>query len=82
MEPLASGWGQRVMGLADIAVHQPPLKPGLLVCFLGEAMRQFQTEGVSLLEIQTAKEDADLAEAGRRLGFSEIDRGIQFRKQA
>ena len=82
MEPLASGWGQRAIGLADIAVHQAPVRPSLLACFLGEAMRQFQTEGVSLVEIQTAKEDAELAEACRKLGFSEIDRGIQFRKQA
>lgn len=81
MEPLASGWGQRAMGLAECSMTGKAAT-ALLPCFLAEALRQFQSEGVALVEIQTQPNDEELLQACQKLGFQSIDRGVQFRKPA
>ena len=68
------------MGLAEVAVTGPPPHVDLLVCFLAEAMREFQSQGVTLVEVQTDPELASLAEACQKLGFLAADRGMQFRQ--
>ena len=82
MEPLAGGWGQRAMGLAEVAFDNLAPTGSLLTCFLAEAMRQFQTQGVGLIEVQTDAADAAMSEACQKLALREIDHGIQFQKPA
>ncbi len=82
MEPLSSNWEQRAMGLADEAFDGAAPRARLLTCFLAEAMRQFQTQGVTLVEVQTESADAALSEACQKLAFRAIDRGVQFQKLA
>jgi hypothetical protein len=43
-------------------------------------MRQFQSQGVSMIEVQVDSADAKAKEGFKRLGFQEIDVGIQYRK--
>jgi hypothetical protein len=80
MEPLAGNWGQRAMGLAAAEWDAAELREKLLGCFLAEAMRHFQTEGVGLMEVQCQAADSILAAACQKLGFSLVDRGMQYRK--
>ena len=85
VEPLATGWGQRTMGLAEVALVEnadvgDKSSDNLLTCFLAEAMRQFQAEGTQLVEVQVAESETALAATCKKLGFQPVDRGIQYRK--
>lgn len=80
MEPLASNWGVRAMGLADARFDMPVARRTCCVWLLAEAIRQFQTQGIALLEVQTKSDEPELVEACRKLGFQMVDRGTQFRK--
>lgn len=82
MEPLSSSWGIRAMGLLEARCETACPQENLLPCFLGEAMRLFQEQGMALVEVQAAEPETALIEGCWRLGFREIDRGIQFRKPA
>ena len=82
MEPLASNWGVRAMGLADASFDMDISRRTCWVWLLTESIRHFQGQGISLVEIQTGSGESDLLEACRKLGFQMVDRGIQFRKLA
>jgi hypothetical protein len=80
MEPLASSWGVRALGLANSTFPTEALRGQLLAWFLAESMRQFQTHGIVLIEVQVDQNDMVLEETCRKLSFQQVDRGIQFRK--
>ncbi|MGE0757795.1 MAG: N-acetyltransferase family protein [Pirellulaceae bacterium] len=79
MEPLSHSWGTRAMGLIEVTMSDAD-GTASVCCFLGESLRAFQEQGVTVVEIQTADNDGILLDACRRLGFREVDRGVQFRK--
>jgi GNAT superfamily N-acetyltransferase len=80
IEPLSSSWGVRAMGLLELKceANWSPQEP--LTCFLGEALRHFQTQGISMVEIQASAADKGMIDACQRLGFKQVDEGVQFRK--
>lgn len=80
MEPLASSWGVHAMGLVDLEVEPGEQSGPLLTHLLGESLRQLQSTGTTLVEVQVGVDDAALDEACQRLGFREVDQGISFRK--
>lgn len=82
VEPLASSWKVRALGLLNATFANESLRGELLTCFLGESLRQFQTEGIALVEVQTDQGDLQLAQACAKLGFQQVDRGIQWRKES
>jgi hypothetical protein len=81
MEPLSSSWGIRAIGLLDAACSTPQSAPDLLPCFLGETLRHFQLQGVTMVEVQIGESDTILLEGCQKLGFQAADRGLQYRKQ-
>jgi hypothetical protein len=80
MEPLASGWGHRAVGLADVSFRESAPSTDLLACALGEAMRQLPDLGMTLVEVQTEPDSPMLASCCQKLGFSLVDCGTQFGK--
>jgi hypothetical protein len=80
IEPLAADWGERAMGLAAVTFEDPATAPNLLGCFLADAMRHFQTQGISLVEVHTEATNDVLATACQKLAFRQVDHGIQLRK--
>lgn len=79
MEPLSSEWGCRSVGLIRTQLKDAS-RGDILACFLGESMRQFLEHGISFIEIQPPPDEPLVADAARRLGFQQVDRGLQFRK--
>jgi GNAT superfamily N-acetyltransferase len=81
IEPLASGWGVRAAGIAQLQIEEPSRRQGLALFLLGEALRQLQSEGVTLAEVQIPEGDLATHSLFAKLDFSEVDQGIVLRKQ-
>lgn len=82
LEPLATSWGVRAVGILDLRVVESMRRKGVATHFLGELMRQLRLEGVGVVEAQTMIHNDPALQMYRKLGFSEADRGSVFRKDA
>ncbi len=80
VQPLASGWGQTARGLAALEIADRLQFPTLGPFLLGEAMRQMQSDGVSLVEVQAANRDEPSLALFRQLGFQEVDQGLVLKR--
>ena len=80
VEPLASSWAVHAMGLLELDVENGSQREQLATFLLGEALRELKSYGAAVVEIQSDVADHGLVAACRRLGFQEVDQGIQFRK--
>ncbi|ADB17916.1 hypothetical protein Psta_3252 [Pirellula staleyi DSM 6068] len=79
--PLSRSWGVRTMGLVNIDDTPEARSEGLTLFLLGEALRQFQSQGVPFFEAHSAGDDTSLAEVFIQLGMAQYDRGILWSKQ-
>jgi hypothetical protein len=82
MEPLGSSWAVRAAGYLPPSGGESFVPSDDWFCFLAEAMRYFQSQGVGLVEVQLLDPDRRTSEGFGRLGFREVDRGTQFVKPA
>lgn len=73
MEPLASSWGVHAMGITELSTNETEERAFKLF-LLTEAMRQLQSQGVTLLEVQLSEESPEMT-IYHELGFAEVDRG-------
>jgi ribosomal protein S18 acetylase RimI-like enzyme len=80
MEPLSSSGGARAAGFLPEASESDAIPLESRLGFLAESMRYYQSQGLSFVEVQLSESDGPAREGFRRLGFQEIDRGVQFRK--
>ncbi len=80
LEPLARNWGVQATGLIDLRIDFKHRRQGLATFLLSEALRQLQTHGTALAEIQVSERDIAAIGLIQRLGFEQIDEGIVFRK--
>lgn len=81
VQPLASSWGLSTAGLLDLFVEYDWRRQGCASHLLREAFRLLRRRGVSTVEVQTmASNEAALA-FYRKLGFTEVDHGLVFRKE-
>ncbi len=82
VEPLATSWGVRAMGLLSMEVCAKSNECAVAMHFFGEIFRQFQGLGITLVECQLQADQALAIEVCRKLGFDEIDQGHLFQKPA
>jgi GNAT superfamily N-acetyltransferase len=82
IEPLASSWGVRAMGLMRMATSSLHRRQGLSTFLLGEAVRQLQSQGISQIELQCMRANHAAVKLYAKHGFSEVDEGIVFVKEA
>jgi ribosomal protein S18 acetylase RimI-like enzyme len=82
IEPLASSWGVHAMGLVALQINASLRRQGLATFLVGEAMRQLQQCGVTRIQVQVMQPNAAARGLYAKLGFTEIDRGVVYRKQA
>jgi ribosomal protein S18 acetylase RimI-like enzyme len=81
VQPLSSSWGLSTAGLIDLFVEYDWRRQGCASHLLREAFRLLRRRGVSTVEVQTmASNEAALA-FYRKLGFTEVDHGLVFRKE-
>lgn len=81
MEPIASSWGVHAAGIVDISVEPDYRRRGLATFLLGESLRQMQSQGVTLVEVQSNADDLAAQGLLLKLGFTPIDRGTLLVKQ-
>jgi ribosomal protein S18 acetylase RimI-like enzyme len=82
MEPLASGWGLHAAGLLELLVEPAHRRRGIATYLIGEAFKELRTRGVSLIEAQTMRDNVAAVQLYEKLGFSQVDCGYVFRKDA
>ncbi len=82
MEPLASTWGVRAVGMIDFSVRAENRRQGLATYLLGEVFRLQHEQGVALVEAQTMQANTPARSLYAKLGFVQVDGGAVFRKSS
>ena len=82
MQPLIAGWGMSTAGLFDLYVPPELRCRGYASYLIGEAIRVLRRRGVATIEAQTMASNEAAAAYYTKLGFTEIDHGIVYRKDA
>ena len=80
LEPLASSWGVHAAGLWKLRIAEDGECSALATFLLGESLRELQSAGVTLAELQVVDGDKGLGDAGNKLGFRVVDEAIRFEK--
>ncbi len=81
MTPLAANWGVHAAGLVDLAVVEDRQRQGLATFIIGEAFKHLLAHGMSLVEVQTMQRNTAALALYQKLGFTEVDQGVVYRKQ-
>lgn len=82
LSPSRLGGGAQVSGLIDIQVESGAWKQGLGTFLLGEVMKELDQQGVGVLEAQTMEQNGAALALYRKLGFTQVDAGTVYRKEA
>lgn len=77
-EPIASSWGVHATGIAQLEVAADESEENTAIFLIGEALRQMQSRGVTLTEVQVAEKDTRTFQLYARLGFEEVDRSVTY----
>jgi len=80
LEPLASCWGTHTRGLADLQVTAGEDQEAMTLYLLGETLRLLANNGVTLAEAHVNSQDEAMLQVVQRLGFQEVECGIQWSK--
>lgn len=81
IEPLASCWGVRAMGLNDLRVSEEHRRCGLATFLLGESMRNLAQEGISIVEVQAPAEDHVACGVFSKFRFEQVGEGRMLTKE-
>lgn len=81
MQPISGTWGARAMGLFDLTVADHLRRTGMATCLINEALRALAQEGVGLVEAQFTLTDSRATGCFSKLGFHQVDMGIQLRRE-
>jgi hypothetical protein len=68
------------MGMLQFEVSDNEQRATLATFLLGEAIRELQSFGVTLVEVHADDEDEELVSVCTNLGFQQVDIGIQFER--
>jgi ribosomal protein S18 acetylase RimI-like enzyme len=81
IEPLSTAWGIVTSGIIDLQVSPARRRQGLATHLLGEAFTRMVGRGVARVEAQTMQTNLPALALYRKLGFSQVDEGVVFRKE-
>jgi ribosomal protein S18 acetylase RimI-like enzyme len=82
MQPLSAGWGMSTAGLFELYVPPELRRRGYASYLIGEAIRILRRRGVATIEAQTMASNEAATAYYAKLGFTEIDHGVVYRKDA
>ncbi len=82
MQPLAGSWGMCAAGLSEMYVDPSVRRRGFASYLLGEAIRVLRRRGVATVEAQVMGANEAALAFYHKFGFTEIDYGIVYRKDA
>ncbi|MEM9352068.1 MAG: GNAT family N-acetyltransferase [Planctomycetota bacterium] len=82
VQPLSSSWGICTAGLHEIEVRPEFRRQGYGSYLLSEAFKALRRRGVITVEAQTMSTNEAAQAFYKRLGFTEVDHGLVYRKRA
>jgi ribosomal protein S18 acetylase RimI-like enzyme len=82
IEPLSTRWNIPTAGMFDLQVTTERRRQGLATFLLGEAFERLRNRGVGLVEAQTMQHNAPALALYAKLGFTKVDEGVVYRKEA
>lgn len=80
VEPLSTRWGVATAGMLDLHVDHAHRRQGLAKFLLAESFARLRSRGIALVEAQTMQQNAAALSLYSRLGFSQVDEGVVYRK--
>ncbi len=81
IQPLSSMWGRRTAGLYFLSIDEKLRRSGLATMLVGESFKQLLELGFACVEVQVPRSDVGLCGLFEKLGFENIGRGFQMKKQ-
>lgn len=81
IEPLASSWGVRAMGLMRMATAPDQRRQGLATLLLGECVKELQQQGIVQIELQCMQQNQVAQRLYLKHGFQQVDTGVVFQKE-
>jgi ribosomal protein S18 acetylase RimI-like enzyme len=81
MQPLSACWGMCTAGLFDLHVDPAFRRRGYASYLIGEAIRVLRRRGVATIEAQTMGANEAAYAFYNKLGFTQIDHGMVYRKE-
>ncbi len=82
VEPLSSRWNSATAGMFDLRVIDVRRRQGLATYLLVEAFERLRSRGIVYVEAQTMQFNEPAIALYTKLGFSKIDEGVVYRKDA
>ncbi|MEX0611376.1 MAG: GNAT family N-acetyltransferase [Pirellulales bacterium] len=80
IEPISTRWGVPAAGMFDLQVAAERRRQGLATFLLGEAFERLRSRGIVLVEAQTMQHNEPALALYERLGFTNVDEGVVYRK--
>jgi ribosomal protein S18 acetylase RimI-like enzyme len=82
METYSPAWNEHAVGLAELEVVEDQRRKGLARFLLAQILRHVQEQFFTVAEIQAAETNIAAINLVRGLGFTQVDRGRRFRREA
>ncbi len=82
METYSPAWNEHAIGLAELEVVEDARRKGLARFLLTQILRHVHEQFFTVAEIQAAETNIAAVNVIRGLGFTQVDRGRRFRREA
>jgi ribosomal protein S18 acetylase RimI-like enzyme len=82
IEPLSTRWNAATAGMFDLRVTDERRRQGLATFLLVDAFERLRSRGIAIVEAQTMQQNAPALALYAKLGFTKIDEGVVYRKDA
>jgi GNAT superfamily N-acetyltransferase len=81
IEPLSTHWATPAAGMFALHVATDRRRLGLATYLLSEAFERLRSRGVLLVEAQTMQQNVPAIALYQKLGFTQVDEGVVYRKE-
>jgi GNAT superfamily N-acetyltransferase len=82
METYAATWNEHAVGVAELETAPDARRRGLAKFLMAQILRHLHEQFFTLAEIQAAEANAPALDLIRKLGFTQVDRGVRLRREA
>jgi ribosomal protein S18 acetylase RimI-like enzyme len=82
IEPLSTRWNAATAGMFDLVVNDARRRQGLATFLLVEAFERLRSRGIVFVEAQTMQNNEPAIALYKKLGFTKVDEGVVYRKDA
>ena len=80
VQPLARSWGYLARGMYDLIIPEELRGSGLATFLVGESLRHLMQQGIGIVEAQTRVSDQAAIGVFKKLGFTQVSKGMLMSK--